>query len=445
MKAPLDNQTFRRLFTGRVITNVGDSLYFVAATWLVYELTGDPFYSGLAGFLVIAPQGLQALSGPLVDRWNLRRLLIATQVIQGVVILGLAVATQQGWLSVWLLLAVMPALSLVNQIVYPAQSAALPRIVDQEHLVGANSLFALAYQGTELIANAASGVLIAIVGAVTLFAIDAVTFATAAMLFAAIHIPAAASPEDVATTNAVGAGDVIADGSGTGDESECEQPSEEASESQDDPQSYRDSLRDGIDFVRGTVLVPIVIGSTIVNFVASGATIGVLPAFADGLGGPSAYGLLMAAIAGGSLVGSVLASQFEDRAFGTLAIAAFAIAGPLWIGAVAVAWLPATVALLALAFVPIGVVNVQLSALVQSVVPEHLLGRVAGLLGSASQAAVPVGALMGGAIASILGPAVVLGAGGASVLLLGVYFASLPRLRRMGPISDVGTLPSSKM
>ncbi|MZE66935.1 MFS transporter, partial [Bacillus anthracis] len=45
----LKNRNFLLLFLGRIFTNIGDSLYYVAAMWLVYKLSGNPFYSGLAG------------------------------------------------------------------------------------------------------------------------------------------------------------------------------------------------------------------------------------------------------------------------------------------------------------------------------------------------------------------------------------------------------------
>lgn len=452
MRSLFRNRDFRRLFAGRLITNVGDSLYFVAATWLVYDLTGNPAFSGLAGFLVMAPQALQAFAGPLVDRWDLRRLLVGTQLVQGAVILSLPVVAHLGWLSVWVVLTVMPLLSLLNQFVYPAQSAALPRIVEREELVGANSLFSLAYQGTELVANAAGGILVALVGAVTLFVIDSVTFAAAALLFATVYVPAAGAGDDTASDAgepATGTATAVADGGADPsggvhpDEGHPDEPGGRPDESKggpDEPEGYLDSLRDGVGFVRGTVLAPIVIGAAMVNFVASGATIGVLPAFADGFGGPGAYGALMAAIAGGTLVGALVASGLDELPFGWLSIGAFLVSGCLWIVAIAVDWLPATVVLLAIALIPIGASNVLLSSIVQSVVPDRLLGRVSGLLGSASTAAVPAGALLGGVAASVVDPGIVMIAGGASVLLLAGYWLAHPQLRRMGPAGEVETL-----
>lgn len=69
----LKNRNFLLLFLGRIFTNIGDSLYYVAAMWLVYKLSGNPFYSGLAGFLTLLPSALQFLTGPFVDRWPIKK------------------------------------------------------------------------------------------------------------------------------------------------------------------------------------------------------------------------------------------------------------------------------------------------------------------------------------------------------------------------------------
>ncbi len=83
MHTLLRNRNFARLLAGRLLDNIGDSVYFVAAMWLVWELSGEEFFTGLAGFLVLEPSGLRFLFGPLVDRWDLRRILVRTQLVQG--------------------------------------------------------------------------------------------------------------------------------------------------------------------------------------------------------------------------------------------------------------------------------------------------------------------------------------------------------------------------
>lgn len=453
MQTVLRNRNFARLFAGRLVTNIGDSIYFVAAMWLVWELTDDEFFTGLAGFLVLAPAGLQFLFGPLVDRWDLRRVLVGTQLIQGLLVLSVPLAAATGRLSVWLVLAVMPTLALLNQLVYPAQTAAIPRLVEKEELVSANSMFALAYQGVDAVFNALAGVLVAVVGAVALFTLDAVTFALAAAIFATLSVPRADTaesdgdagsgpvpetpipdPEAAPDGGRSAGGTDSKEGDTTPDaQSEVVAPDEGALS------TYLTELREGIGYLRGTFVVPMVVGSVVINF-ALGATIAVLPSYGARVGGAEGYGLLMAAFAIGILLGSLAASALDSLAFGRLSITAFLLSGVAWLGAVGVGWLPATAALFVLAFVPVGVTNVLIVSVIQAVVPETLLGRVTAVLGSASAVATPFGALAGGAVASLFGPVLVIAGGGAGFLLLAGYVASVPSLRRLPAVGDIDTL-----
>lgn len=479
MRSVLRNRDFARLFLGRVVTNLGDSLYFVAAMWLVWDLTGNEFYSGLAGFLVLAPSAVQFAFGPLVDRWDIRRLLVATQAVQAVLVLVVPLAALTGHLTVWLVMLVMPALSLLNQVVYPAQSAALPRLVEQDELVGANSLFAMAYQGADAVANAIAGLLIVLVGAISLFVLDAATFVLAAALFASVRIPAAgadeASEQPVGSSPAGAVGSAPAEAhpvhatvaDGGADETRPETPAAENAGSDtpaaeipdpetsadgaphgetpdsapDDaaPTSYLDNLGEGIGFLRGTFLVLLLVGSALINF-SIGVTIAVLPSYGEVLGGPEGYGFLMASLGAGLLVGSLSASLVSDVALGRLLVGSSVVSGLVWLAAVAVGWLPATVALFLLAFVPVGATNVLLISVVQAAVPERLLGRVTAVLGSASAFAMPLGALGGGAAAAAVGPVVVMGVGGVAFCVLGGYFAAVPSLRRLPAAHEVDSL-----
>ncbi|KTG08189.1 macrolide transporter [Haloprofundus marisrubri] len=451
MRRLLRNVPFRRLFLGRLVTNAGDSVYYIAAMWLVYDLTGDPAMSGLAGFLSAAPSGLQFLTGPLVDRWKLRHVLVGTQLVQFILICSIPVADALGALSAPLVLVVMPLLALTNQFVYPAQTAALPRIVDRDELVSANSLFSLAYQGVDAGFNALAGVLIAVVGAVTLFLVDAVTFLVAALLFAGVVVPPSAQTDDssAAETGESGEpgepdGPVVADG---GDDESGEKTDgggdSDGDSGADADLSYLTSLREGIDYLRGTVVTYIVVGAVVVNF-AFGAALASLPAYADGLGGAGVYGAFMAAVAGGMFAGALGASKVKSRRFGRFNIVGFSVSGTLWLASVAAATtanaVALVIALFAVAMVPVGAGNVLISALVQSIVPDRLLGRVSSVIGSAASAAVPFGSLVGGVVAGATSPAVLLVAAGVSLLCLGGYWAAVPTLRRMPSISETETL-----
>jgi MFS family permease len=426
MRSVLRNPAFRRLFLGRVVTNAGDSLYYVAATWLVYDLTGSSLFTGLATFLVLGPAAFQFLFGPLVDRWPLRRVLVGTQVSQMLLVLVVPLAWALDLLSVWLLLAVMPLLSLLNQPVYPAESAALPRLVARDELVAANSAFSVAYQGVDAAFNALGGLLVALVGAVTLFLVDSVTFAVAALLFLGLRIPAAGTTDgrDETVTDETGSSVVATDGSGAGGA---------------DGESYLDALRAGFALVRGTV-VSRAMAATVVANASIGGVLAALPAYGDALGGEVAYGLAMAAIGGGLLVGALVAGAFDDRPLGRMLIAGSAFSAATWALAIALGWLPVTVTLLAVAFVPVGVTNVLFVSMMQALVPETSLGRVMALVGSVSAGATPVGGLLGGALASVTTPALVMFGGSVGFAFIAAFVLAVPELRRLPRVADVETL-----
>lgn len=421
------NGAFVRLFLGRVATNAGDSLYAVASMWLVYDLTGSSLYTGVAGALVFGPQALQFLAGPLVDRWPLRRVLVATQLVQAVCVLAVPVAAWVDALSVWVVLGVVPVLTLLNQLVYPAQYAALPRVVDDDRLVRANSLFSLAYQGAEMVFNAVAGVLVGAVGAVALYVVDSASFVVAAALFLGLSIPAAEASSDVG-----------AEGEADADPATASDPdpdgNADAREAADDG-SYLATLREGFAYLRGSTLLVMLLGSAVVNL-TYGVTLAVLPAFAASLGGAGSYGVLTAAIAGGNLAGAGLASLAEAQPYGRLAIGGYLLAAVCWTGAVFLPGLPTTAALTFAAFVPMGGISVVFWSMLQAAVDESLLGRVSAVASSVSTAAMPVGSLAGGSAATALGTRTVLAGLSVALALLSLYFLVYPDLRTLPAAND---------
>ncbi|MEM4780483.1 MAG: MFS transporter [Halalkalicoccus sp.] len=409
MRGPFRNRTFRRLFAGRVITNVGDSFYFVGAMWLVYSLTNDPLYTGVAGFVTMVPQAFQFLAGPLVDRWSIRRILVGTQFVQVAVVSLIPIAHVFGVLTVELVLIVMPVLSALNQLVYPAQIAALPRILDDGELVAANSVFSVVYQGFDMVANGIGGVLIGLFGVVALFALDAVTFGIAAIVFATVSIPPANRTNEVQPT--------------------------------DNSDSYVARMREGVAVLRGTFLVPLLAGAVVANF-SVGMILAVTPPYADSLvvpgalnsiGGAGAYGILMASIAAGGFVGAIATNLVADRRLGRSMIVGYTLAGVLWSGALLANWLPVTALLFALAYIPIGVLAVQVAAVVQSAPPAELVGRVSSIHGSASASMIPIGSLAGGVVAGWLSPQTTMASLAIASLLLALYVLLNRDLREMPP------------
>lgn len=398
------NESFMRLFLGRVVTNAGDSMYYIAAMWLVWELTGSTFYTGVAGFLVQLPSTLQFVFGPLVDRWSLRRILVSSQLVQLVGVLVIPIAAWTGQLSVWLLLLVMPILEFINQFVYPAQNASLPKLVDDDELVRANSLFSFAYQGVDIVFNAVSGLLVAVLGAVTLFVLDATTFFVAIVLFFGLVIPDRVEEQD--------------DGG-----------------SANPLEGYTDELREGLAYLRGSIILRMLLAAVVGNFVF-GMTLAVLPAFGDALGGPEAYGLLTAAISGGMIAGTAAAARIGNLPFGYTMIVGYLLAGTFWFAAVVVPGTWATVTLFTAAWFPVGATNVMDQSMVQSAVDDTLLGRVQAVSSSIGSIMMPVGSFLGGAAAEVVDPVRVISLLAGAFVLIGLYYLVDPSLRSLPPIDE---------
>lgn len=403
------NNNFTRLFFGRLITNMGDSLYAVAAMWLVHQLGGSTFYTGLAGFLTMIPNALQFLVGPLVDRWELKKTLVVTQIVEFLLVLSIPVFYYMGLLNVVVVLVVMPLMTSVEKFAFQAERAALPKILEKDDLVKGNSAFSFAYEGLDLVFSGLAGILVSMLGAVTLYLVDSVTFAAAVLLFVSLKIPKNVEND------------------------EGEKTIREA------VQKYRKDLSEGFRFVMGSIIAKLFIGAVAANFVF-GAALAVMPAYADDRGNAAIYGFMMAAFSGGFLVGALISPYMEKRfPIGKMEIVAYCLSTFLWVSSVLVSWDVLSIVLFGIATVPIGAMEVLFSSVIQRIVAERLLARVFSLMYSISTAAMPLGSLLGGVLGTTFDSFVIFGASAAGLLLVSVvwFFVSdlrqLPRAKEIDP------------
>ncbi|RDW15034.1 MFS transporter [Oceanobacillus chungangensis] len=403
----LKNKNFLFLLIGRIITNIGDSIYYIAAMWLVYSLGGNAFYSGLAGFLTLLPVSLQFITGPFVDRWPVKRTLIITQVLQAILILIIPITYYFGVLTVQIVLIVMPIVAFIEQFAYPSQTKALPLILPKKDLLKGNSYFSFAYQGIDLVFNAVAGILVAVVGAVTLFLVDSVTFTVAAILFSLLKIP---HTKEKTLNQEKGLKQGL--------------------------KKYFFELKEGFSIVFGSLMATFLIGSIVANFAIGGA-MAILPAFADHMGGSEIYGFYLAAMSTGALVGALLANQMGKFRIGPFVILSFLFSSICWVIASIVPWTFLGVLLFSIAWIPIGGTNVIFAATVQTVVPNHVLGRVNTVSASMGTIAMPIGSLAGGYFASVTNATLIFALTGLGLALLSIIWFLHPRLRSLPKAKDL--------
>lgn len=397
----LKNRNFLLLFLGRIFTNIGDSLYYVAAMWLVYKLSGNPFYSGLAGFLTLLPSALQFLTGPFVDRWPIKNTLVITQVLQCILILIIPITHYFDLLTVQLLLIIMPIVAFIEQFAYPAQSKALPLLLHKTQLLKGNSLFSFAYQGIDLICTTLSGILVALFGAITLYVIDSFTFAITALLFFSLKMPKQTETGTTLSTK-----------------------------------QYFSDLKEGFSIVFRSLMGVFLIGSVVANF-SIGMTMAILPSFADSLGGVKSYGFFLAAISAGSLIGALFSSWVGKRNVGRASIISFATGAIFWFLSTVVPFQWLSIFLFGLAWVPIGATNILFATISQILIPNRYIGRINSVMRSMGTIAMPFGSLIGGYAANIFSSQLIFALASIGILFISLVWLLHPKLRALPKADEI--------
>ncbi|WP_370295048.1 MFS transporter [Rossellomorea marisflavi] len=394
----LRNRNFSFMFTGRILSNMGDSIYYVAAMWLVYELGGSAFYTGLAGFLTMLPTVLQFLIGPLVDRFSTKKLLTIVQLVQAGLILMIPVAHFIGYLNVAVILTIMPVVSMMNQFTYPAQTAALPRIIKKEQLVKGNALFTFAYQGVDMIFNALTGILLPLIGAITLFMMDSAVFLAAALMYSSLRLP----EKDSTPKRTLKESTIL----------------------------YKEELTEGMMIVFRSYMAIFMVASVVANG-AIGATYAILPVYTGESAGASWYGWYLGAISLGLLSGALFAPFLSRFPLGRLTITLYLLGGASWIlsGLSGISIIGAI--LFGLAWLPIGATNVITGAAIQSILPPHLMGRVFSVVASMSAVAMPLGSLFGGSMADRWGSGIIFMSAAGAIVFISIFWLSVSKLRRL--------------
>lgn len=180
------NRNYRWLWLGALVSYGGDWFNLIASAELLTRLTDSSIaisYLFLARFL---PQFFTSpFAGWLADRFNRRNLMVASDVLRAVVVLGfLFVRNEQ---QVWLFYALTVAQFMLSTLFVPARTALLANVVDKEDLVTANGLDGFTWSGMLAIGALLGGIVAQLFGATVAFVLDAATFLLSAYFIARVH------------------------------------------------------------------------------------------------------------------------------------------------------------------------------------------------------------------------------------------------------------------
>ena len=170
-----DNANFRNLWFGQIVSLLGDWFNLIASATLIAVLTGSgTAVGGLFVVRMLAPFLVAPFAGVLADRMNRKHLLIATDLVRGVVVLGFFLVREPG--DVWLLYALTAVQLGISGFFFPTRNALLPDLVEREDLGAANALSSATWSVMLALGTALGGFVAGGFGVTIAFAVDAITF-----------------------------------------------------------------------------------------------------------------------------------------------------------------------------------------------------------------------------------------------------------------------------
>lgn len=182
MLVVLRRRNFVLLWLGGLISLTGDRAMRIALPIYVYQQTGSTLATaGMAATYYLPAVMLGSVAGVFVDRWDRRQIMIVTNLVQAAVMLLVLLVRSDGWL--WLVYAVSFLDTLVSIFFQTAENAVVPNLVDEEHLIPANSLGAMNNSLARLAGPPIGGLLIGLFGLASVALFNAASFLIAAALF----------------------------------------------------------------------------------------------------------------------------------------------------------------------------------------------------------------------------------------------------------------------
>ncbi len=397
--AAFRHRNFRVFYAGQILSLCGTWMQSTAQGWLVLELTNSALLLGVVTAAGSLPSLVLTLwAGVVADRGDKRRIILLADVVMGVQSLALAVLTHLGLITYPVLLLLVLVLGTANAFEVPTRQSFFVELVGKDDLPNAIALNSAAFNGTRIVGPALAGWLIAVAGTTAAcFYANAVSFLFVVMGLLMMRLPPFRPPER--TTSAL------------------------------------DDLREGIDFIRGDRLTRTLVGLIAAMSITAFPYAMLLPVFARDVlqVGATGLGWLLAATGTGALMGGVALAAGGSRVpRGPLMVWSTLVFCLALIGFTFVRSLVPALLLLGLAGFTMILNNATLNALLQSLVPNRLRGRVMSVYVFMFLGMTPIGALQAGALSRAVGApyAVALGASVLFAIMVTVA-VRVPELRRV--------------
>lgn len=188
--AVLRHRNYRLLWLGTLVSNSGDWMDQVALNWLVLQTTGSAVYLGLVNLVRAIPiLALTLIGGVAADRFERRRLMMASQALGMVLALLLALVVALGRTDIWIILVIAAGRGAMVAFNQPARQTLVSEIVPRESLPSAIAMNSLTFNITKVIGPLLAGVIIATWGTAACFAVNGLSFTVVLWSLGAMQFP----------------------------------------------------------------------------------------------------------------------------------------------------------------------------------------------------------------------------------------------------------------
>jgi MFS family permease len=405
--ALLRNRDFVLLFCGQGVSRLGDGLYTAAVAWLAWTLTHTTGAVALVTVAANAPTFAVSLVGAsYADRYDRRRLMIATDLARTALVALAALLLALGLLDLPLLVIGAALLAIIGAPFAPARNALVPHVVPADALLVANGLLQVAFRAAFFVGPLLLAPLLAMASMAAVLAFDALSFVVSAATLAALAVRPA---------RPVG-----------------ERP------------GLRDDLGAGLGVLWREPAVLIVIATFLLALVvASGfLSVGLVALVGQGLGGgPGDFGLLLGIAGVAEVCGALVVARLPLRNLALSAVLAWVLLG-LFRFPLGLATTPAIAAvLLAVTGFASALTDIPLIALVQQRIPDRHLAKALGLWEGGIAGAVALAPVVAATTIEHVGVRTGFMLSGAALMLIGA--AATVLLVRIAPARPPIEAPAS--
>jgi predicted MFS family arabinose efflux permease len=182
------NRNFRQLWLGQVVSQMGDWFDTIALYTIILNLTGSGRHIGLLMVARFVPSFVfGSLSGVVADRFNRRTIMIVSDLLRAVVVLGFLLVRRAD--QVWIIYFLTVLQLAFSTFFEPAKTAVIPSIVADRELVSANAISSVTWSAMLTLGAAIGGVVTGLFGTDVAFILDALSFLLSASLIASVRIP----------------------------------------------------------------------------------------------------------------------------------------------------------------------------------------------------------------------------------------------------------------